>query len=117
MIEVHEGFIINAITAQLRTKETFGWSANLGDVLAELIQTEGFKFIGGSGDDVLYDPDGNNFLGGQAGNDTLTLGDGSDRSVAKGDAGDGTLISGAGSDTLCGGCGNDVLLGEPATTF
>lgn len=132
---------------------SYGWMANLGDPLQSLVQIQGFKFIGGTGDDILaahtdilpiygdniirgrggndilhgslgddaiyggtgddilIDLSGRNFLSGQSGNDTLTLGDNSNRSISKGGKGDDTLISGRGSDALRGGAGNDILLG------
>ncbi len=70
------------------------------------------KFLDDStGDDILIDPDGTNFLSGQSGDDILRLGDGSDNSIAKGGRGDDKLFSGAGDDTLRGGAGNDNLYG------
>ena len=59
----------------------------------------GNEIVGGGQGDTLSGLDGDDTLGGEAGNDTLNGGDGSDR-----------LIGGAGADTMNGGAGNDRMV-------
>ena len=63
----------------------------------------------GNGDRFIRGTDGNETLTGLGGNDTIDGKDGNDR-ISGGDGND-YLLGGAGRDVLLGGNGNDVLLG------
>ena len=63
----------------------------------------------GNGDRFIRGTDGNETLTGLGGNDTIDGKDGNDR-ISGGDGND-YLLGGAGRDVLMGGNGNDVLLG------
>jgi Ca2+-binding RTX toxin-like protein len=78
---------------------------------------DGDNFIfGAAGNDTLQGDKGNDTLVGNGGNDQLDGGDGND--TLFGGAGNDTLLGGKGTDRLEGGSGNDILTGgEDSDTF
>ncbi len=89
------------------------WHLDLGTALEDLLQVEGFDFIGGAGDDVFAaHTDMLPFRGvaridGGDGNDTLTGTLGKDK--IKGGTGDDTLYDPNGENILRGGSGDDYI--------
>ncbi len=112
VIELTEPLVITATYDQLGADE-FGWRAEVGDNLEDLVRDEGFVFIGSSSDDVfaahmnvgpIY---GTNEIHGRAGDDHLTGSLGND--VITGGVGDDFIFDADGVNLLRGGRGNDVL--------
>ncbi len=114
--------------------DTPSWQYDLGLALEDALNTQGFKFVGGEGDDI-FDPHlamlpfygrgaifgggGNDTLTGSAGSDTICGGEGNDvlvdnygRNTLRGGMGDDTLTVGDGSagSILKGGAGSDTLI-------
>ncbi len=92
---------------------TPSWQFDLGLVLEDALNAQGFKFVGGDGDDV-FDPHldmlpyyGRGAIFGGGGHDTLTGTAGSDF-IGGGD-GDDVLTDNYGRNELRGGMGNDIL--------
>ena len=121
--------------------DTPSWQFDLGLALEDALDAQGFKFVGGDGDDI-FDPHlamlpfyghgaifgggGNDTLTGTAGSDTLCGGEGDDVLVdnygsnrLRGGMGDDTLMVGNGSSgsTLKGGAGNDTLTSGAGSDF
>ncbi len=78
--------------------DDFGWRAELGDTIEDMVQTVGFSFQGGEGNDVFH-----------AHNSVIPVGA---RIVISGEAGDDELHGSAGNDVIKGGVGNDVIIDE-----
>ena len=93
--------------------DTYGWIAEAGNALEGMLQTDGFIFNGGSGDDVfaphatILPTFANNILRGRGGDDHLTGGLGDDK--IKGGTGDDILIDPDGQNFLNGQSGGDIL--------
>lgn len=93
--------------------DTYGWIAEAGSTLEDVLQTEGFSFKGGNGDDIfaphatVLPSYADNTLRGRGGDDHLTGGLGDD--TIKGGTGDDTLIDPDGTNFLSGQSGNDIL--------
>jgi len=86
---------------------TYGWTAEAGDTLEKLLQTEGYLFNGGNGDDIfaphhdILPTYASNILKGRGGDDQLT-----------GSLGDDKLLGGTGDDTLRDFDGENFLHGQ-----
>ena len=113
---------------------TYGWTAEAGDTFEKLLQTDGFFFNGGSGDDIfaphqdilptyasniLKGCDGDDQLTGSLGDDKILGGTGDDilrdsdgENFLHGQSGDDLLVLGDGSDSSLakGGSGDDTLI-------
>ncbi len=93
--------------------DTYGWIAEAGRALEDIIQTDGFIFNGGDGDDIfaphttILPSYADNILRGRGGDDHLTGGLGNDK--IKGGTGDDVLIDPAGTNFLSGQAGDDIL--------
>lgn len=83
--------------------DSFGWRADVGNALEDVLKIEGFHFTGGEGNDVFTPHSqilpmiGDNVLSGRGGDDHLT----------------GTL----GNDRIWGGTGDDVLFDPDGVNF
>ena len=104
-----------------------------GKLLRAGANTEGVRFFGGDGNDVIYGANNNDKLLGEAdddlligydGDDELDGGDGRDelsggagRDFLQGGKGDDHLIGGFGADVLYGGDGNDKLYGDAVNLY
>ncbi len=92
---------------------TYGWIAEAGNALEDMLQTEGFIFNGGGGDDIfaphstILPSYADNILRGRGGDDHLTGGLGDDK--IKGGTGDDILIDTDGTNFLSGQSGDDIL--------
>lgn len=95
---------IEFANGQAWTKSQITYLSNTGATLAA-----GPPVIGGSGDDSLNGTSVAEFGFGEAGNDTIALGEGND--VIYGGQGDDLLDGENGHDSLYGEAGNDVLAG------
>lgn len=128
-----EPLIISATFDQIGA-DNFGWIAELGAALEDMLQSEGFKFIGGTGDDIfiaheqilpfrgksrIFGGDGDDQLTGSLGDDNILGGKGNDiifdpdgTNRLYGGSGDDRLELGDGSDGgfIWGGSGNDLLI-------
>lgn len=107
-----EPLVISATYDELNPGE-FGWRADLGDSLEDIIQTEGFVFRGDDGDDVfaahtnigpIYE---RNTINGEGGDDHLTGSLGND--IIRGGSGDDVIIDPDGVNELRGGSGDDLI--------
>lgn len=93
--------------------DTYGWRAEAGDVLENILQYDGFLFRGGSGNDIfaphstILPAYADNIIRGLGGDDQLTGGLGDDK--IKGGTGDDVLYDPDGTNLLCGQSGNDIL--------
>lgn len=93
--------------------DTYGWRADFGDVLEDLIQANGYEFQGGKGNDIFdaHMPTipiaSKNFIHGHGGHDHLAGGVGAD--VIRGGTGNDYLYDPAGENKLLGGNGNDWI--------
>lgn len=93
--------------------DTYGWIANAGDPLEDMLQSSGFVFNGGSGDDIfaphstILPSYSDNILRGRGGDDHLTGALGDDK--IKGGTGDDILIDPDGTNFLHGQSGDDIL--------
>lgn len=93
--------------------DTYGWIAEAGNALEDMLQTEGFIFKGGNGDDVfaphstILPSYADNTLRGRGGDDHLTGGLGDDK--IKGGTDDDVLIDADGTNFLNGQSGDDIL--------
>ncbi len=132
-LDLGAGITLSAAHRSNWQNEAGQWQADLADHLEDLIQSEGFRFVGGSGNDILtsftpilpiygrvemYGRDGDDHLTGTLADDALfggrgddTLTDLSGHNVLRGGAGDDTIILGLWSDEsrAFGGRGNDTL--------
>ena len=111
-LELPEPLVVTATYDQLGP-DSYGWSADLGDNLEDIIQAEGYEFQGGDGNDVFnahmstIPVAGNNFIDGQGGHDSLVGGVGVD--IIRGGTGNDYLYDPAGANKLRGENGNDWI--------
>lgn len=108
-----EALTLTATYLSYGTDDTPSWQFDLGLALEDALNTQGFKFIGGAGDDI-FNPHldmlpyyGNGIILGHGGNDTLTGTAGSD--FIGGGTGDDVIYDNYGSNRLRGGAGNDTI--------
>lgn len=108
-----EPLILSATYLSYGVDDTPSWQFDLGTALEGLLNTDGFKFVGGDGDDI-FDPHleqlpfrGDGAIFGWGGNDQLTGTAGSD--FISGGEGDDTLTDNYGRNELRGGTGNDSI--------
>ncbi len=108
-----EPISVTATYDQISADGTNGWVADFGNSLEEALQTQGYKFVGGEGDDI-FSPDsmilpftGDNIIRGKGGDDHLTGSLGNDR--LSGGTGDDYLFDPDGVNRLLGGSGNDYI--------
>ena len=93
--------------------DTYGWIAEAGSALENMLQTEGVIFNGADGDDIfaphstILPSYADNILRGRGGDDRLTGGLGNDK--IKGGTGDDILIDSDGTNLLYGQSGDDIL--------
>ncbi len=93
--------------------DTYGWMVEAGNALEDMLQTEGFIFNGGNGDDffaphsTILPSYADNILRGRGGDDHLRGGLGDDN--IKGGTGDDVLIDPDGTNFLSGQSGDDIL--------
>ena len=133
-IDLPDSLTITATYLSYGVDDTPSWQFDLGTSLEDLLNTSGFKFVGGDGDDifnphldmlpfysngVIIGGGGNDTLTGTAGADKIAGGTGNDvitdnygANILRGGAGNDTITVGNGSSgsTLNGGSGNDVLV-------
>lgn len=102
-----------AATYDQITATTYGWTAEVGGALENLLQTDGFLFKGGQGDDMfaahktVLPTYSDNTIRGRGGNDQLTGSLGDDRIM--GGTGDDILSDPDGTNFLSGQAGDDTL--------
>lgn len=111
ILTLPDPLILNA-TYDQTGPDAYGWLADMGDALENVLQA-GFAFIGGAGDDI-FNPHtqmlpayGENVLKGRDGDDHLTGGLGDDRIY--GGTGDDALTDASGTNRLIGGRGDDTI--------
>ncbi|MBL4808423.1 MAG: hypothetical protein JKY31_14230 [Rhodobacteraceae bacterium] len=95
VMELPEPMEVTATYQSFGIDDIPAWHLDLGTALADVLQNDGFKFIGGDGDDYFAPHMGLMPFRGQA--------------VIKGGAGNDTLIGSLGNDRIKGGTGNDTI--------
>lgn len=113
VMELPEPLVVTATYLSFGVEDIPAWQFDLGDAIADMLQTAGLKFNGGAGDDI-FNPHmdmlpfrGNAVINGRGGNDQLTGTYGDDR--IRGGTGDDVIYAEGGSNVLKGGSGDDVI--------
>ena len=111
-MQLPSSITLTATYDQIST-DTYGWIAEAGSALEKLLQTDGFIFNGGHGDDIfaphktILPTYADNIIRGRGGDDQLTGSLGDDRIM--GGSGDDILYDPDGTNFLNGQAGDDVL--------
>ena len=140
-LELPDPLEVDAILQSFGTDDIAAWHLDLGTALKDLLQSDGFDFIGGAGDDYfaphadmlpfrgiarINGGEGNDNLTGTLGIDRIKGGTGDDviydpdgANFIRGGAGDDRIRVGDGSDGsfLHGGSGNDTLISGRGSDF
>ncbi|GEM_PF-2280391 len=112
-LELPDALDVTATLQSHGVNDIAAWHLDLGTVLEDLIQTSGFDFIGGEGDDVFAPHNemlpfrGVARIDGAGGNDTITGTLGIDR--IKGGTGDDIIFDPDGANKIRGGAGDDII--------
>lgn len=111
-MELPEPLTVTATYDQIGTSD-FGWIADAGTALEDMLQSEGYVFLGGDGDDI-FAPDlqilpiyGKTQIIGGAGEDHITGGLGDD--YIRGEADADFIFDPAGHNRIFGGGGDDYI--------
>jgi len=112
-IDLPDPISVTATYLSYGVDDTPSWQFDLGTSLEDLLNSTGFKFVGGDGDDI-FDPHldmlpfySNGVIIGGGGNDTLTGTAGADKIA--GGTGDDVITDNYGANLLRGGAGNDTI--------
>lgn len=112
-MDLGEGISVSAYRGRVQPGQAATWQADIADQLEDLVQSDGFRFIGGSGNDVfaahvdirpIY---GAVTLRGREGDDSLS-GSLSD-DLIRGGIGDDIISDDSGTNQLFGGRGDDEI--------
>ncbi len=112
-LELPDALEVSATLQSYGVNDIAAWHLDLGAALEDLLQNNGFNFIGGEGDDVFTPHTemlpfrGVARIDGGGGNDTITGTLGIDR--IKGGTGDDVIFDPDGANKIRGGSGDDII--------